>query len=72
MRMCVALSLRCSAGSRVVTEPISTSPPPEGNLVSACIDDVGADQASSPSPIAKALNAKPAPQVLSIALRHAT
>ena len=32
MRMWVDLQRRCSASSRVVTEPISTSPPPDGVL----------------------------------------
>jgi hypothetical protein len=36
-RMWVSLMRSCSASSRVTTEPISTSPPPEGYLVSACI-----------------------------------
>jgi len=64
MRMWVNLSLRCSASSRVVTEPMSTSPPPEGYLVSACM------QMSTPCPPAKskASKATPAPQVLSSAV----
>ncbi len=62
--MCASLSFRCSASSRVVAAPISTSPPPDGYLVSACIEM----STLKPSPSSKALNAMPALQVLSIAI----
>ena len=57
--MCVSLMRSCSVSSRVQTEPISTSPPPEGYLVSACI--------TTSAPSANASKAMPAPQVLSMA-----
>ena len=66
-RMCASLSCRCSASSRVTSEPISTSPPPEGYLVSACIT-MSAPSDSPAPPSSKPLKASPAPQVLSSAL----
>jgi hypothetical protein len=57
---------RCRLSSRVVTEPISTSAPPEGYLVSACTE-MSTLHASSLSPMAKGSKARPAPQVLSSA-----
>ena len=68
MRMCVAFRRRCRAWSRVVTEPISTSPPPEGNLVKRVHADVHRQDSASPGSSAKALKAMPAPQVLSSAV----
>ena len=59
IRMWVALMRWWSAESRVVTEPISTSPPPEGYLVNACTD--------TSTPSRNGSNARPAPQVLSSA-----
>ena len=63
--MWVSLILRCSASSRVVMLPMSTSPPPLAYLVSAWAE------MSTPRPApsrSNALKASPAPQVLSSAL----
>ncbi len=62
--MCANNTFSCSAVSRVTTEPINTSAPPEAYLVNACIDR----STAAPSPRLNALSATPAPHVLSSAL----
>ena len=67
-RMWQSLICRCKAASRVMTLPISTSPPPLGYLVSAWALMSTARLPSPPAPSpnkSNALNARPAPQVLS-------
>ena len=59
--MCAISSFSLSARSRVTTEPINTSPPPDGYLVSACMHR----STPRPSPRSNGRNAMPAPQVLS-------
>ena len=53
-------SWRCRLASRVTTEPMSTSPPPLGYLVMACME--------ISTPRLNGAKATPAPQVLSSAV----
>src|SRR3989344_5692682 len=65
-RMWVSLIFMCRPGSRVMTLPISTSPPPLGYLVSAWAE---ISTPRLPSPVrSNGANARPAPQVLSSAV----
>src|SRR6218665_1155169 len=67
-RIWVSLIFMCSSGSRVITLPISTSPLPLGNLVSAWAE-MSTPRLRLPSPVrSNGANAKPAPQVLSRAV----
>jgi hypothetical protein len=62
------LERMCSASSRVMTLPISTSPPPLGYLVSACTEISTPNAGLAPGTRSNGANARPAPQVLSSAV----